>query len=385
MMKSKKLFTLLLVALLSASALFAASSAEKIYSEFDDAAKDGDIALSMKKWEELGKRVEKEIATANKSLETARRKNDGNLYRNASMDIRRLTSYSISSEQTDALLGAIVNLSDESAKESDATWLYENSAYYRPTLTLKTEQENGNSKSVSTRSFSCKPGTEITLPEKSGISASLFGRLSGWGIVPDEKTYEPGEKITMPYTSQTLYSIFEDAVSFGDEKTVLTGDEETIGVPKPEEKENSYFMGWYDRSSGIFISPDEAEWEIKGKGAEFTPLYEEISFKEVHAKPYDLEALPKNTQIMLSFPFENSGTETLKGLKVEVSEDSGSVSILEGTGFLRSLRPGKPATLRGVILVIPENVPSGSTLTLNAKVTLENGHEFTKSFDVKVK
>ena len=380
----KRSVMFLSVLMISATLLFAAPTAEKLYGEFSSAVDGGDVTLAMKKYGELESRVNRELTSAASTLKKAVKKNNAELYRNTLSDISTLKSYVITKAQSDRLLSAAVASDNQEA----LSWLYDSSPYYSPVLTFSTQVTSSNRRFSSSSSVSVKPGEEVTLPSSVNISAAAAGRLAGWGITKDAVTYAPGETIRMPATDQTLYAIFENGVSFRDESTstdiftpASSGDE--ITVPSLS-REGAVFEGWYDKASGYFIAPDTDTFTLRGSGADFTALWKEVKAGEMSTGAYGYDAIPVNTQVPLSFTVNNTGTETLTGVRLSVSCDDDSVTLINPDAYMRSLPAGRSVNLTGVKLVAPEGA-SGHTVPITLSVTDDEGLSFTTTYEVKIK
>jgi len=380
----KSLIIGLCIALIALSTLSAATSAKNLYEEFDKAAIDRDIALAMNKYDELGKRIAKESETLDKSLDKAIRNSNSNLYYETLDSLRELKGYRMNETQSSALEEAIIQKQDTEA----AKWLYENSPYYSPTLSIKAESKGDNySYSRSSSTMYC-PGTEIELPTALSGSSSA-GQLAGFGLTPDVKDYEPGEKITMPFTSQVLYAVFTPGVTFTDARTgfdsglVEAKEGDVISVPELEAKDDAIFDGFYDASTRQYIAADEKEYTVKGNGATFEALWKHLAITEVKAGGYDINGLPKGVQIPLTVYFENDGNEALRDLSVELSIKGEGARLVNTSATARYLDDGESTFMRGTQLVIDRNAASGSTFTLTVKATDRDGSTFTKDFLLK--
>lgn len=390
-MKIRKLITTLALTAACSGMLFAAS-AKSLYTEFSDAASSGDVQLAIEKYTELGKKVESEADSANKSIEKALKKNNGTLYRNAADELKTLSSYVITPQQSDQLLTAILN-EDESRQSADAAWLYENSYSYSPVLTFSYESSEPGFSFNFSSSISVKPGTEVTPPSSDSISVSTArtGQLAGWGLTPDSNDYAPGETITMPLTSQTLYAQWQSAVSFKDERSstdVVVTDTEagsTVTVPQPVAEDGAIFAGWYDSSSGFYIEPGVTEYTVKGKGATFTALWENITVSRLQSGNYDINAIPTGVQIPLSLTISNTGTETVRDLAISVTTDSENATLLNSEAYSRGLQGGRSANMTGVKLVVDKGTASGTVIPITVTVTDSNGNTYSSLFNCTVK
>ena len=131
-MRKGRITTTIALMLLSASLMFAAD-AESLYSDFRQAVDNGDVAQAIELYDDLQDRIAGEADDIRHDIDKAVDKHDGRLYASAIQALRKLGSYSIGKEDSDALLTAIVN-SDSPDAAQWAQWLYENSRHYHPTL-----------------------------------------------------------------------------------------------------------------------------------------------------------------------------------------------------------------------------------------------------------
>lgn len=389
-MKTRRIISSLIILMLSAGLVFA-SSAQALQEEFEAAASTGEIEAAIDAHSELEYAVDKEYRGLAKDLEKAIEKNDRQLYYSTRARMQDLSQLGkISKEDTASLLSAIVNSDSDEAQEW-ALWLYEKSSYYHPVLTLCADASGDSYSRTYRKSVSYAPGTEVTLPSSTGENARYSGVLIGWGITPDEVTYEPGETILMPYTDQSLYAIFRSQVVFSDSKssddTVFTDVKEgdVIQVPVPSDSQDAIFEGWYDRSSGQYLSAEDTEYTVKGMGAFFEALYIKLEADEISTGPYDVTKIPAGVQIPLTFSLTNSGSEDVRDVDITVTSDSSYARLINTEAWLRQMRSGHDYTLRNVILVISQDCPSGEEIPLTVTMEDSDGNTFSSTFTVNVK
>ena len=388
-MRKGRITTTIALMLLSASLMFAAD-AESLYSDFHQAVDNGDVAQAIETYDDLQDRIAKEADDIRHDIDKAVDKHDGRLYASSTQALRKLGSYSIGKEDSDALLTAIVN-SDSPDAAQWAQWLYENSRYYHPTLTLSTDISQDGYRSSYRRTVSVAPGSEVTLPDSTGGDTSRTGVLTGWGITPDEVTYEAGETITMPYTDQTLFAIYSSRVVFNNDETgdntVFTdvADGDVVEVPTPPDLEGAIFEGWYDRLSGQYIAPGETEYTVRGMGARFEALYVKLEASELECGHYDVNRIPTGVQLPLTFTLSNSGSEDLSGVSITVSSDSEYARLMNTEAYMRNMYAGQDYTLTGTRLVVSRDCPSGSQLPVTVTMTDSEGRSFTSTFTLTVK
>ena len=95
--------------LLSAALVFAAS-AESLYADFQTAVAASDVQAAIDAWDKLQDQIDDERQDAYKDIDKARDKNDRQLYASAAAELRRLNSYTITPEDSDALLTACLTV-----------------------------------------------------------------------------------------------------------------------------------------------------------------------------------------------------------------------------------------------------------------------------------
>ena len=359
----KRILSLLIVLSVSI-AMVAAADASEMYQLFSDAVNDGDTAAAMDLYGNLQNMISKDYKKAERSYEKALEAGNIRKAREAYSDMLNVSGYSITREQSDALLSAILK-GDESSRAENAAWLYENSPYYSPSVTYDWSAKGDNFSYSYRRSISVTPGSEITLPtaEDIGADTSAAGVLVGWGITPDEVTYQPGEVIIAPYTSQTYYAVWKTAVSF---KEVTAPDDSYI------------FTGWVDKTTGEYIAPDETSYELEGNGAAFTALWKKVDFQNLTSRHYDTEALPVGTQVDLSFEIANSGSEDIRNASIEVESSDPGLTVLNGEGNVRFIAAGRTLTMNGLRVAATEP----GTYTINVSLTDRDDDVWTGSFSV---
>ena len=344
--------------LLVSSAFLWAADVSELITAFTDAIANGDAAQAIENYNDMVDQANKDYKKAQRSYEKALEAGNMLKAREARADMYNASYSAMTKDETDSLLSLILSENEEQ-KAKDVAWLLENSRYYNPSITYEWSSYGDNYSFSYSSTVSVVPGEELTLPDKDSIrvNRAAAGVLVGWGVTPDEITYQPGETITAPYTDQTLYAIWDTEVLFTDPITgtesevtnVSSGD--IIDVPSLGEVDDSYiFAGWVDRSTGEYIAPDETTVELEGNGAVFEALWKNAEISELESKHYDISALPVNTQTDLSFVVTNNGTEDLKNIKVECTSEDG-LSVLSGNGSIRSIPAGESVVVQGLKVV----------------------------------
>lgn len=408
----KRRSTILLVSflfLVSSTSLFAASSAEKLFAT----ARSSDLSVAsiesvIKSYDALNERIAKEATDAQKDMQKAASKGDADKYYAAYSRLATLSSYGMDEDSTKTLLARIV-AEDEPARKEHATWLYENSRYYRPTLGLDFSSSGEGYRYSYRQQVSQAPGSEITLPDSSQLqfNSQRLGILAGWGITKDSVTYTGGETISMPYTNQTLYAIWQTGVQFTDSisKTndfisdVKEGEE--VQVPIPVAPDSSYlFAGWYDRTTGTLLT-DETTYSLAGKAASFEALWRELSVEAVQPLYYAADKLPTQTQLSVGFSLKNGGTIALQGLQATMKTDSAYVTMIKDNLAVRSIPVGlqvtnnswyatsEPGTIEGedntFRFVIAKDTPSGTVIPFTLEFADNKGNTWSSSASFTVK
>lgn len=405
MKRTRILLMIGLLVLVGMAFLAASPTAEKQYA----ALQNSDITATSledlrKSIDTLKRAVVREQDEAYKNLTQARAKGDRDAYREAWEDLDRLASYQMTSAQTDALLQRILAL-DEPERSEYAAWLYQTSPHYKPSLTLDFSAEDETYSYSYRQQIRREPGSEITLPDSSQIklNSARLGVLVGWGLTPDEVTYQPGETITMSYTDQTLYAIYQSGVRFVDEmnKTDIFFEEGKVEVPTPTSGDASaIFAGWYDRTTGKLIT-DPSTYTVEGKGALFEALWKQLAIEDVTVLYYDRTKLPTNTQIGIGFSYTNTGNVNLTGLKATLSSESEYVRMLKGELQLGRLSAGLSSTnnsrfatkskqeVRGEAntfrFIVSDSAPAGTVLPFTLTITNDRGDSWTHAFELTVR
>ena len=386
----KKPVTLLLALMLCLSALPAASATDH-YREFSTKCEQGDLKGAMSSYESFQKKLDKEWVTAQGNMSGALKKNNTKLYNEARDEMRKLSHLNVTREQTEELLAMIVNEPDETIRLEEAQWLYDISPYYRPSLSISLSSNGTNHRYDYSSSFSMRPGSSVRLPLQSDLKAdaSVFGRLAGWGITPDEVLYKPGETITMPLTDHELYAVWESGVGFSAPEAgievfindIQSGD--TVDVPELVDTDDRYYLGWHERSTGEYIDKDTFEYDVRGKGGEFESVYLELQCENQSIAPYT--QIPKSTQVSLSFDVKNLGNYGDDSIKVTLSSPEKGIRFLNEKAYFRRLPAGSTGTVRGMRFVVGDSIPSGTILPIDVRLEDSEGRVWTDRFEFEVR
>lgn len=357
-----------------------------------------------KSYDKLNEAIANEAEQARKRLYEARSKGDRESYYEAREHLNLLSTYHMDQNTSDYILEEILSL-DEPKKSEVAAWLYEHSPYYRPTLTLDFSSEGENYRYRYRQQIRKIPGSEVVLPSigQLQMNSSRLGVLAGWGVTPDEVTYQAGETIKMSYTNQTLYAIYQEGVRFVDplSGTDVFIESEDVEVPTPVADDvSAIFAGWYDKSTGTLIT-DPSSYEKVGKGGYFEALWKRLAIEDITVLYYDKDALPTNTQMSMGFSYANTGTVDLAGLRATLSSESEYVRILSDEIYLGSLDAGLMSTnnsrwatsdkqqVRGenntFRFVIASNAPSGTVIPFTLQVKNDKGDTWTQHFESVVR
>ena len=377
----------LVAILLVASMVLWAADVSELRTQFTDALASGDLSGAIQSYDDMVSQAQKDYSKAARSYEKALEAGNIAKARSAWYDMQSIGYDRMTADETDQMLSLIV-AEDEENRAADAQWLMENSRYYNPSISYEWNTSGDNYSFSYSSSRSVTPGEEIVLPDKDDIQVNnaAAGVLVGWGVTPDEVTYQPGETIVAPYTDQTLYAIWESQVVFTDPVTgtentvtdVASGD--VVDVPALTEPDDSYvFAGWVDKSTGDYIAPDETTVELEGNGAVYEALWKNAELSNLEAKHYDVAAIPVNTQAELSFDITNKGTEDLKNVDIETTSEDG-LTVLRGNGTIRSVDAGDTVTVSGLKVVGTE--PGDYMLLITA--TDRDGDIWEADFTVTV-
>ena len=281
----------------------------------------------------------------------------------------------ITKEQTETLTERILNTEKQEEKDEIASFLYENSAWYHPTLTFEYSVTNGNYSRSYRKSFSAVPGTTVTAPEVKGDGVFL-----GWSADGENVTYESGDEISMPYSDTVLYAIFSTGITFKDSisgnDSYTEGTEASVPVVTTEDS-NLVFLGWYDEY-GKKVDGDTVTVE-NGKSKEYIALYRGVEIGDASIRYYEDGKIPSSTQVVLSFPIKNTGNTALRNLKVSLGGEE--VKVLSSS--LKATLIGDESSLNASFLVYVEG-EKGEEKVFTATVEDASGNVWTKDFTLTV-
>ena len=255
--------------------------------------------------------------------------------------LKNLEAPRITAEQTDLLVTRILNEKDDTVKAGFATWLYQNSAFYKPKLTFTKNTASEWSLFNYTYSISSEPGSTVTLPEMSN-GMTRDGLFIGWGYNTDEAVYQPGDEITMPYESQTLYAVFKSGVLFSDPitETEVFEDGTEINAPELEAPDESYvFMGWYDMFG---VKADGSQTLEEGESCAYTARWRSVKVQDVYTKGFkDLE-VPADVPVKLNFTISNQGNANMGRLTITlVAENEEALKVSNSELYTYNLVAGQ--------------------------------------------
>ena len=278
----------------------------------------------------------------------------------------------ITKEQTETLTARMLNTESQEEKDAIASFLYENSVWYHPTITFQYSVTNGNFSRSYTRSYSSVPGTKVTVPEVKGEGVFL-----GWSTDGESVAYKSGEEITMPYSDTVLYALFSTGITFKDSvsgnDTYVEGTEASVPDVVVTEDSGLVFLGWYDQY-GKKIDGDTVTVE-NGRSKEYTALYKGVEIGEASIRYYEDGKIPSSTQVVLSFPIKNIGNTALRNLKVSLSGED--VKVLSSS-FDATLI-GNESSLNASFLVYADG-EKGEEKVFKATVEDSSGNVWTEDF-----
>jgi hypothetical protein len=388
--------------------LFSSGNAEAVRQKIGET----DLAIASldtvtEHFDELFAHMAAESKLAQEDMAKARQRGSLEAYRSAYGKLVTLSSYAMTKEETEIILGRIM-AEEEPNRAKYAAWLYQVSAYYRPKLSIDFSVEGDAYRYSYVQQVSKAPGTEVVLPASDDLrfNTQHTGVLVGWGLAPDTVEYQAGQAIAMPYTDQTLYAIWRKQVTFTDRigdlhvvhEDVAQGD--VIEVPAAKAPDDMYrFAGWHDRSTGRVLEGDT--YTVTGNGASFEAAWKKIVVQSVNTIYYGLDRLPGKTQIAVGFSLHNAGNVDASAMEVKLSSDSPYVKLLTDTVGVRSIPVGLYRTNNSARssqteqaisgeantfrIVIDGQAPSGTVVPLRITVTDRSGEAWSYDFSFTVK
>ena len=379
MNRIKKAIVISTLCLLS-FALFASGAAESAvsFSSLDFSTLSADEIVSS--YESAKKDYSSSLEKLNTKLEKAYEERNADEYMRL-MDLRESLEYPVvTREITETLVERILNTSDEKEKSTLSDFLYENSAYYSPTLTLLLKSTEGARTRTYTRTISLKPGETVTLPSSVSYDGYI---LKGWGITEDEVRYTPGEEIKMPYTDTVLYGVLTSGISFSDDVTgyYYTTEENTADVVIAASPDSSYvFAGWYDTKTGEELEGDSVTVE-EGESKIYKAYWKSLSFTEGSIRYYSDNTAPADTQLRYTTELTVGGNTSLRGVTITLEENEG-LDVLSGGGKCRVLKSGESVNLNFVIVLKGE---SGDEIQTTLTATDSDGNVWSTPVTFKIK
>ncbi len=379
MNRTKKALTILLLSL-TALSLFAQGTSEKVNSFSSLDFSNVSISEIEKSYEDAKKSYESSLKSLETKLEKAYEERDVDEYIKVSNLMDALEYPIVSKEITDTLLERLLNSTSDEEKSETASFLYENSRYYSPSLTLYASYETEYGKKTYSKTIKVEPGETITLPSDTSFSGSL---VKGWSIDKENVLYEPGEEIVMPYTDTVLYAVLTSGISFEDDVTgySFVTEERSASVPTIDAPDSSYvFAGWYDTSSGKLLEDESVNVE-EGESRSYRALWKSIKVEEGKVKYYPSGVVPSSTQLLYTAVLYISGNSRLSGVTVTLEEND-NVKVLSGDKYYRSLKSGDEIPLSFAVVLSGE---SGETVetTITVKDSDGNVWETPVTFTIK--
>jgi hypothetical protein len=345
----------------------------------------------------LDQQVAKEMEAARNNMVEARKTRNPDAYHESHERIAKLISYGMSWEQTEILYSRITQL-NEPAKTYYANWLYDTSRFYRPSLHVDYSASGEGFKYSFSQKMSQRPGASITLPDSSQIRlpSNHVGILAGWGLEPGRVTYQPGEEISMPYSNQTLYAVWENGIAFTDALSNVDivyselNAGSTVIAPVPTTEDDSYrFAGWYDSGTRTLIAPGSS-YTLKGKGATFEGLWKKIQIESAGPINFSAARVPCGTQLQIGFAISNQGNTLSEGLSVEMVSSSPLMTIIRNIVGIGQLPSGvfRSYTNRfgtnTFIVLIQSGTPSGTEIPYALTITDYTGAQWNEEFTLIV-
>lgn len=376
------LMFLLVVAFISCG-LYAASSNGKRYQAFQSLdLTTASFSEVQKTYEEMQNEYVSEYQELRKQLLKAYTQNNATKYYSTLQEIGDLPDPRLTKDQSEAFISRMMNATGDE-KAQWANWLYQNSNSYRPVLSLSLSNRGENSQFAYSQEISVKPGEKVTLPTVDLGGAN--GIFIGWGITPDEVKYKAGDDISMPYTDQKLYAIFQNGIKFSDPVTKL--EQLTRGssakVPVPVALDTSYlFDGWYNNLTGDKVTSDTVQLADGVNSASYSAYWKSLRFDSISTKYYKDLTVPAGEQIPVLFTLTNQGNESLDDVVVSLESDNQSLRVLSENLSSRYIRPQEKRQGQFLVLLSGE---SGTKIDATIKVTDSEGASWSQPVTFSIK
>ena len=375
---SKTLFVTFLILVLVCGCAFAQSVSEQA----DKKVEFSSLDLSTASYQTVMETFQGELETYAAKKQSiydkmAEAYNAGNAddYFDAKGLLRNLEAPRITAEQTDILVNRILNEKDDTVKAEFAAWLYENSSFYRPKLTISKSSSSEHSLFNYSYSVSATPGSLVQLPEMYDGMTNR-GMFIGWGLSTDEVAYQAGEEIVMPYESQTLCAVYKAGVLFTDPITGTEAFEDgsEVNAPELEAPDESYvFLGWYDPFG---VKADGSQTLEDGESCSYTAKWKSVKVVDVYAKHYKDLTVPAGVPFKLNFSLLNQGNANAGRLTIKlVPENAEAVTVSKDELSTNSLMAGFE---KSGSFTVTLSGNAGDTLKADIVVTDADGNTWTE-------
>lgn len=310
---------------------------------------------------------------------------EGNVedYFDAKGMLRNLSYPKVSAEQTEVLVNRIKNEKNDTAKAELSSWLYKNSAYYRPALIFTTGSGSEDESSFFSYKFtiSSEPGSKVTVPQMRA-NFGENGIFAGWGTEDGKVLYEAGEEITMPYEDQTLYAVYKTGVLFVDQVAGTRSLQEgsSAALPSSAAPDDSYvFLGWFDSEGNR--AEDTVTLE-DGQSAVYRAAYRSVLIEDVRAR-HTRGGVPSGREVELAFSLFNQGSTNTGRLSVNlVSESGDALKNLSGELRTRGISAGEEKS--GSFRIVARG-NSGDVINASIVVTDEDGNSWKEPVSLTIK
>lgn len=382
--RTRRIIVALLVLTLASAGLFAAAVKE---GAINNVSLD-DLDLSSASYEQIMETFAKSQENYDRKYESIYTKmvdfyraGDVDNYFDAKNMLRDLEVPAVTSGQTQILAERLSAEEDAQKKEEFSAWLYQNSRYYRPTITftrVQDEQEAAQPRSFRASyrySISTKPGSMVTLPTVASTFSAEEGMFVGWGTKEGEVLYEAGQEIEMPYADLILYPVYKTGVLFVDTvtETEVFEDGAEINAPVLTPPDETYiFMGWYDASGN---KADGSTSLAEGESAKYTAQWKSFSIKDVGIRGSEDLSVQAGSKVKLSFTLKNNGSTKTGAFTIELVPEKED-TIVNSTGRFSSTGMRAGESKSGTFTITVKGNPGD---TVNAKIVVKDqeGNEWS--------
>ena len=280
--RSRKFIITLLIALSAMGSLNAGRAFDVLHAHYRDALDKGHITRAIN----LYKPISMRLHDLQSELNSAREAGDEERISELDSTIQDYRKYLVTTEEAERM-GILRQNTNHPEKLREASiFLYENTEFFRPTLTIKDECARDSQVHV----WMAKPGITITFNHECDESR-LDGRIFT-GYRRTDGTFRKGEypTFTMSYDSEVWNAVYEYGFVYTDpyygyEIFYPLKDDGYVDIPQLNWLSDDEYKlaGWKERETGkVRASQYDERIEFDGRSTTLEPIWEYVKLDQLH-------------------------------------------------------------------------------------------------------